>query len=742
MTRGFPISPRTAGTIESRARRGRLDRWARRAIALGGVCVIGALLAIFVVVVVETWPLLQGPKAWELGAVPVKAPALAAGEDEYRQVAYVVGSGGPAFYSLADGSSIEAPPPPALAGARVTSVSLPRGKTMALGLSDGRLLPVRAAFATLYQDSGRTVAPAFEWKESLSLAPAGIALTRIAYAETPDGPLAAAAAGGKEIYFARIEEQRSLLGPSGGEVSRWTLFPPMEGAVSALALDERGENLIVGTSAGDLIRYDLQQGGEPQPGESLPQACKGAVSILGYALGDRTLVAGDSSGGVSSWQVVRQKAGPSRLTKIYDYAVHSFPVTGFSASPRNKSFLTLDSKGRVQLHYGTTGETLLSADLPGPAAAVAYAPKADGFSAVGASGEFRRWGLENAHPESSWRSFFGKVWYENYPGPAYVWQSTGGTDDFESKFSLIPLLLGTIKGTFYALFFAVPLALLAALYASQFMHPSLKAYVKPAVEIMAALPSVVLGFVAGLWLAPALEKILPAIPVYLLTMPLLVLLAVFAWRGVPERLRHGLRPGAELVLLLPIVAGTFAVSIWLGRALEHSLLSGDYRSWLQALGLTYDQRNSVVVGIAMGFAVLPVIFTIAEDSLSNVPPHLSAGSLALGATRWQTAVRVVLPTASPGIFSAIMIGFGRAVGETMIVLMATGNTPILNFSPFTGFRALSANLAVELPEAAVGSTHYRVLFLAALLLFVLTFVANTAAEMVRLKLRRRYRAYA
>ena len=141
----------------------------------------------------------------------------------------------------------------------------------------------------------------------------------------------------------------------------------------------------------------------------------------------------------------------------------------------------------------------------------------------------------------------------------------------------------------------------------------------------------------------------------------------------------------------------------------------------------------------MGFAVIPIIFTIAEDALSSVPSHLSAASLALGATRWQTAVRTVLPTASPGIFSAVMIGFGRAVGETMIVLMATGNTPVMEWSIFNGFRALSANIAVELPEAPFGSTHYRVLFLAAGLLFVMTFLLNTVAELIQLRLRRKYR---
>ena len=140
----------------------------------------------------------------------------------------------------------------------------------------------------------------------------------------------------------------------------------------------------------------------------------------------------------------------------------------------------------------------------------------------------------------------------------------------------------------------------------------------------------------------------------------------------------------------------------------------------------------------MGFAVTPIIFAIAEDALSNVPRNLVSGSLALGASRWQTVTRVVLPTASPGIFAAVMVGFGRAVGETMIVLMATGNTPIMELSPFNGFRTLSANIAVEIPEAPAGGTLYRTIFLAALLLFALTFVVNTVAELVRQRLRRKY----
>ncbi|MEQ9449167.1 MAG: ABC transporter permease subunit, partial [Rhodospirillaceae bacterium] len=146
---------------------------------------------------------------------------------------------------------------------------------------------------------------------------------------------------------------------------------------------------------------------------------------------------------------------------------------------------------------------------------------------------------------------------------------------------------------------------------------------------------------------------------------------------------------------------------------------------------------TLIVGFAMGFAVIPIIYTIAEDALNAVPEHLRAASLGCGATPWQTAVSVILPTAMSGVFSAVMIGMGRAVGETMIVVMAAGNTPLLEWNVFNGLRALSANIAVELPEAVRDSTLYRMLFLAALTLFVITFAVNTLAEVVRQRFRKR-----
>jgi phosphate transport system permease protein len=151
----------------------------------------------------------------------------------------------------------------------------------------------------------------------------------------------------------------------------------------------------------------------------------------------------------------------------------------------------------------------------------------------------------------------------------------------------------------------------------------------------------------------------------------------------------------------------------------------------------YDQRNALVVGFMMGFAIIPIIYTLTEDALSSVPDHLRSASLGCGATVWQTTIKIVIPTAMSGIFSAVMVGLGRAVGETMIVLMAAGNVPVLDMNMFNGFRTLSANIAVELPEAVQGSAHYRALFLAALTLFIFTFLLNTFAESLRQRVRKR-----
>jgi phosphate transport system permease protein len=726
------------------ARRKLFDQLARHVVRMGGVIIIGSILAILLVIIAEAYPLLRSASARRLPDLRgvLDGRALAVQTDEYRTVAVAVTEAG---LRLVDAEgSVGKLDLPAIGGAHVTSVStagIVWARAIALGLSDGRVLPLDIAFRA-QQGGERRTAVYVNALDPVAMDPTGGPIRLVAFAARESASVVVAASNAPRVVFVtRTSEETSLLGATDLRQRRDQLELGTQGAISAIAVDERGDDLFIGTDRGELVRVDLRS----KDLRTLPPANAAsrtgvAITAIGFVLGDRRLVIGDAAGGVATWQPVRDASGEPVLARIHEFALFSGPVSLFAPSLRHKGFWVGDSNGTLRLEYSTTGQTLLHLAAGAPLSAIGFAPKADGLVAVDATGRLLRWNIDCPHPEVSLRALFGKVWYEGYDRPEYVWQSTGGTDDFEAKFSLTPLLFGTLKGTLYALLFAVPVALGGALYASQFMHPRLKGIVKPSVEVMAALPSVVLGFMAGLWLAPNVERVIPGLFLSPFIVGALVLVTLSAWRALPGDWRSRLRPGAELLLVIPIVLAGLGLAFAVGRWLEETLLGGDYRSWLQsAFGVTYDQRNSIVVGLAMGFAVIPVIFTIAEDSLSNVPPHLTAGSLALGANRWQTAVRVVLPSASPGIFSAVMIGFGRAVGETMIVLMATGNTPLMSWSAFNGFRALSANVAVELPEAPQGGTLFRVLFVAALLLFVMTFLVNTAAELIRQRLRQRYR---
>jgi phosphate transport system permease protein len=504
-----------------------------------------------------------------------------------------------------------------------------------------------------------------------------------------------------------------------------------------LALDESQSNVYAGLSDGHVMWWRLDADGHA--GTPIVSSEGGSpITAMTLLLGDRSLVVGRDDGHLDVFFPLAR--GTTReLPRVRSFPSRAAAVHALVASPRGKGFLVLDAGGAMALMYSTSERVLWDGQAPQHGAtAVAYAPKADGAIVAGPGG-VTSLSIRASHPEVSWRALFGKVWYEGYDKPEYAWQSSSGTEDFEPKLSLTPLLFGTLKGTIYSLLLAVPLGVSSAMYASQFLHPSLRRVVKPVVEVMASLPSVVLGFLAGLWLAPILERVLPALLLMIVVLPISVVIAGVLWERLVRRFGTRVPPGTEVFFFVVVLAGAGALCLAASPAIEAGLLGNTFPAWLlEVFGVRYDQRNAIVVGLAMGFAVIPIIFAIAEDAFSNVPRTLISGSLALGASRWQTVTRVVLPTASPGIFAAVMVGFGRAVGETMIVLMATGNTPIMDWSPFDGFRTLSANIAVEIPEAPAGGTLYRTIFLAALLLFVLTFVVNTVAELVRQRLRRKY----
>ncbi|WP_141321820.1 ABC transporter permease subunit [Halomonas halmophila] len=330
--------------------------------------------------------------------------------------------------------------------------------------------------------------------------------------------------------------------------------------------------------------------------------------------------------------------------------------------------------------------------------------------------------------------------YTGLEAPAHRWQPALPEGGGEPRFGMLPLVWGTLEAAAWSLVIAVPLALGAAAHSALFMSPRLRARLRPTLELMEAMPGVVIGFVAGLVLAPWLDNHLALGAVLLILLPPGVLLAGGLWSRLGGRLHRRLPMGWAAVWLMPWLLVIWGLAVWLAPLLEAWWFGGSLRTWLEVhLGLAYANRNAIIVGMAMGFAVMPSIYALAEDALSGVPGNLVEGAEALGATRWQTLWKVVLPAAGPGVLSAVMIGAGRAVGETMIVLMASGNTALMTANPLDGLRSMAASIAIELPEAAPGGTHYRLLLLAALLLFAFTFCVNTLAEVVRARLRRRYR---
>lgn len=626
--------------------------------------------------------------------------------------------------------------------------------------------------------------------------------------------------------------------------------------VTDILLAGRGDRAIISTDDGVVFRYDLRDFDNPVMAERYRVAAEDvAVSAMTYLSGRQALVVGGSDGSLGVFfrlqSAVVSEDGPPpilypdvtdagfelaaatlqvagegtadgyELVRAREHAPMPAAVVDIAEGQRDKSFVATDAKGNVRVIQSTSDiqmfEFQRSGDPSVPSTAMGFA-RGDGAILVSERGEVDVWVYDDPHAEITLGTLFGEVWYEGYNSPGFTWQSTAGTDEAEPKYSLVPLIFGTIKAATYAMLFATPIALMAAIYTSEFVHRGVRATVKPVMELMESLPTVVLGFVAALVLAPIVEEWVAAVLLGFIALPLGLMLGAFAWQTLPPAVVLRLDGFPKFVFMIATVIATGWVSYGVGPIFEEVLFQGDFKAWTAgnfgtgtpfmtlillpvsylaiawsfrriighryrevtrararsaagrldmgrwvvflaaAIGLawllastltligydprggfvdSYAQRNALVVGFIMAFAVIPNIYTLAEDALNSVPGHLRAGSLAAGATPWQTATWIVLPTAASGVFSAVMMGMGRAVGETMIVVMAAGNTAIMDWNIFAGLRTLSANIAIELPEAVRDGTNYRVLFLAALTLFIMTFVINTLAELIRQRFRKR-----
>jgi len=727
----------------------RQDRFATRAITVGGLLVIASVIAILVLIVRVTLPLFQPAGAEISHRLTVKsgtAPVLAVGMDDTQEVGFTLDTTGLfSFYDLASGKPFFTAPA-STRKATVQSVESNKNNVFALLWEDNSVTVSQVNFRLLYDDSGlRTVQPEIsqlgDYPPRSYPAPVKSMMVR-----SHEGRLTQVALLADNRF--QIDHEvatTNILGDEKKEAFSFLLNEELPGPITAFTLDEQGSALFAGTGAGSLLRWDLEENESAERTDNVVAvAGDKPVTALAMVFGDISVAVGGADGSLATWSQIWTGEGDDRvrrLRKTHTLTSHQAPVERIIPSRRSKSLVSLGADGKTHFDHMTSEKHLLNLD---PALTMAgISGQGNGLIGLDSKNTLTVWNVDSPHPEISLKTLFGKVWYESYDKPEYVWQSSSASDDFEPKLSLVPLLFGTIKGTLYAMIFAVPLAIFGAVYTSQFSTAGFKKTVKPVVEIMASIPSVVIGFLIALWLAPIVEKAILAVILGVLLLPLIFVTIMAVLRPFYKTpTLQNFCSGHEFLLLVPVIFLAGALAMGIAPFVEQLLFAGDFKQWLyNDLGLRYDQRNCIIIAFGLGIAVIPIIFSITEDAISNIPPSLTAASLALGASRWQTIWRVVLPSASPGIFAAIMIGFGRAVGETMIVLMATGNTPILDWSIFNGMRTLSANIAVEIPEAPLGGTLYRVLFLCASMLFALTFVVNTGAELVRERLRKKYGRY-
>ena len=727
-----------------RALKDHLTRWY---VFIGGLAVLGAITLIFFFLGYVVLPLFQGA---DLNAKQAITPVwmqdagrpLMLSVEEQNQVGMRVSDQGMVlFFNAKSGEELSRVNLPLPADTHVTSLGedQPGNPVVVLGLSNGQALVFRHTYKVSYPDGKKTISPAIEYpygEAPVALDPQGRALDHVNLSVN-DSTLVLAGSTGAQLHVLSLASEENMM---TGEVTNSETrieLPQMTEKVKALYIDPRQQWLYVinGRAQADVFSLrDKSLNGRYKLAEDATTEITASTQLVGGI----SLILGDSTGSLSQWFMARDPDGEQRFKHIRSFKMGDSPIVEITAEQRRKGFLALDAAGDIGVFHSTAHRTLLVEKVAEGPGIMALSPRANRVI-VEEGGKLLPLTLKNPHPEVSWSALWSKVWYENYDEPKYVWQSTAANTDFEPKMSLAPLTFGTLKAAFYAMLLAAPLAVAAAIYTAYFMAPSLRRKVKPVIELMEAMPTVILGFFAGLFLAPYVEGHLPGIFSLLMLLPIGILLAGFTWSRLPDSIRLRVPDGWESLILIPVILFIGWLSLYMSPFMEAWFFGGDMRLWISHdLGITYDQRNALVVGLAMGFAVIPNIYSIAEDAVFSVPRGLTLGSLALGATPWQTMTRVVILTASPGIFSALMIGMGRAVGETMIVLMATGNTPVMEMNLFEGLRTLAANVAVEMPESEVGGSHYRVLFLSALVLLLFTFIMNTLAELIRQRLRKKY----
>ena len=328
------------------------------------------------------------------------------------------------------------------------------------------------------------------------------------------------------------------------------------------------------------------------------------ITSMALLSGGSSLLIGTSEGEVSQWFEISTENG-RQFSQVRTFNVsESEAVTGIYTEQFRKSFYTNTPSGEMGLFYTTSHADLWRGKLlESRPSALSISPRADGLILISPKSNqatthqfnLQLFAVENEHPEVTWQALWQEVWYEGYPEPDYIWQSTSGTDDFEGKFSLVPITFGTMKAALYAMLFAVPIALTAAVYTAYFMTPGLRKKVKPTIEMMEALPTVILGFLAGLWLAPIIESYLPAVALLLLFLPLSTLATALVWHNLSKELKSKIPETWAPMILIPVMILAAYSAFALSPILESYYFGGDVRQFItNDIGISFDVSSRII----------------------------------------------------------------------------------------------------------------------------------------------------
>ncbi len=723
----------------------RNDKLAHWGITAGGMFTIVCMLTILILIASTALPLFESPEINIVNSIDMdrsQGNIIASGLDDYIETGYVVYSSGLVhFYHLNSGALLKSLQFPQVNNIKYLQPITNHQYSIITEANKMGIASIK--FSTEFDNDGKRSIVHNVAFDELEFDSTVIAKEIDIKMDEYQSIGAALLDADNKIHVLKQVKTENLFGDETVETYSSQLSDEsLDSVITAFCIDDTTTHLYLGSDDGKIIVYRIEIEDEEailtlKTTEQVNAENK-PITSLAMVLGSVSVAVGDATGQLSTWFFARGDQG-EKFVKAHILERHATDISKIVPFRRNKSLLSLNKNGQLHIDHMTSERHLLSL-TEGAISIFGCSNRGDGLVTINENSQLDVWKLKMNHPEISWDVLFGKVWYEGHAQPEYVWQSSSGSDDYEAKFSVVPLILGTFKGTFYAMIFSVPLAIFSAIYVSQFAGNALKSWIKPIMEIMAAVPSVVVGFLIALWLAPLLKEWIVSFFVMFFVGIIILVLFITIWSVVERKpVIRRFWKGREGLIMIPLMILGIYLSAPLGIWAENILFNGDFEKWIyETVDLRYDQRNAIIIAFGLGIAVIPVIFSIAEDALSSVPKTLTAASLALGASRWQTVRNIVLLSASPGIFASVILGFARAVGETMIVLMATGNTPLMSWSPFNGMRTLSANIAVEIPEAPVGGTLYRILFLCAVLLFLLTFVLNTGAELIRQSLRKKY----